>query len=404
MLSRCRKGLIIVSNKSFLRGGGRRTLLGKLEQEWVAKLGNAAWVDWRLVAERKCSLPHGRDTGPTPIVIPTPNKAPLPKVSSPPIKHRVPPTSPQASVPIQPPRKVSGTKERRRSTYNHTATSETPWPSLPVLEQPSKQTVVNQGAPPTSPQASVTIQPPCKVSGTKERRRSTYNRKKTSDHETPRPSLPVLEQQTVVNQGAPPTSPPQAGVPIQPPRKVSGTEGRPRSTKPTSETQGPSLPVLEPPSKQTCATVVNQGTPPTSPPRANASIQPPRKVSDTRERQRSVYNHKTTSEIPRPILPVLEQLSQRTVVSHGAPSPTSLPQASVPIQPHLKVSGTEERQRSTSNYTTTSATPRHMYNHTPVRTSGQSHEDSDGDPGQSFWRLAGVATAAYIGFKVLSSR
>jgi len=158
ILTRCRKGLIIVSSKSFLRGdGGRNTLLGELEQEWVTRfgprLGDNAWVDWRQVAERpgKCRLPHSRDTvttgrtkvdsGKTSTTTPTSHRPPLPSASSPP---------------------------KPRQTGR---------PALAVLDQPSKQTptkVVNHKAPPTSPpQASVPIQPPLKVSGTEKRKKST---------------------------------------------------------------------------------------------------------------------------------------------------------------------------------------------------------------------------------------
>jgi len=298
MLTRCRKGLIIVSSKSFLRGGGRSTLLGKLEQ---------AWVDWTLVAEGKCRLPHlpfCRDTvttgrtevysGPTP------------------------------------------TAERQRTPYNCTTTSETPRTSLPVQVQPSTQTAVNDIAPPTSPpQASVPIQPPLKVSCIEERQRSPYNHMTIS--EPPRPMLEQTSKQTVVNHGAPPTSPPQASVPIQPPLTVSGTE----------------------------------------------------------ERQGSTYNQETTSEAPRPVL------EQQTVVNHKAP-PTSPPEASVPIQPPRKVSGTEERP--TSNYATTSETPRHMYNHTPVQMPRQNPDASDEDPSTdrlNLLVLAEATAAIYFGFTLL---
>ena len=198
MLTRCRKGLIIVSSKSFLRGAGGGTLLGKLEQEWVTKLEDAAWIDWRLVAEKKCGLPHGRDT------------------ALPPINRRAPPTLSQASVLIQTPGKVSGAKERQTSTCDDKATSETPRrrgrqrrsptvleqllvmclaqpeamsrakpgpnrPSQAKPEQPSKQTVVNRGAPPTSPpRGSAPIQPSAKVSGTGKGQKSTSNHTTTS--------------------------------------------------------------------------------------------------------------------------------------------------------------------------------------------------------------------------------
>ena len=207
MLTRCRKGLVIVSGKTFLRGGGR------LEQDWVTRLGDAAWVDWRLVAETKCRLPHSQDTvtrgrtevysGTTSIVSPGFSRPPLLSALSPPelpwrralavpeepseqtwakvVRCGAPPTSSQASVPIQPPLQVPGTaKERQRSSPHYTTTAETPRRSFPVLEQPSERTstkVVNHVAMPTSPpRASVPIQSPLKASGTK----YTYNHTTTS--------------------------------------------------------------------------------------------------------------------------------------------------------------------------------------------------------------------------------
>ena len=166
MLTRCRKGLIIVSSKSFLRTGGKKTLLGKLEQEWVKRLGNAAWVDWRRVAEGpgKCRLPHSQDTVTTgPNVTPTLYKPPLPTAPPP---YITPPTSPrQARVSIQPSLNVAGIQERQRSPYSYATTSAVP-------ELLPKRTVVNHGAPPASPHAE--------ISCIEERQRSPYHYMTTS--------------------------------------------------------------------------------------------------------------------------------------------------------------------------------------------------------------------------------
>lgn len=66
MLTRCRAGLVIVTSKSFLQGGGEHTLLGKLARFWEISRSNA-WVDWRFVAEGKVDLPGSpgprRDSG-----------------------------------------------------------------------------------------------------------------------------------------------------------------------------------------------------------------------------------------------------------------------------------------------------------------------------------------------------
>ncbi|PBK86033.1 hypothetical protein ARMGADRAFT_867693, partial [Armillaria gallica] len=50
MLTRCRRGLVIVSSRSFLSGPGKSTLVGKL-----ARGGN--WTEWTAVAEQRVNLP-----------------------------------------------------------------------------------------------------------------------------------------------------------------------------------------------------------------------------------------------------------------------------------------------------------------------------------------------------------
>ena len=58
MLTRCRSGLVVVTSSSFLRGGGERTLLGKLARHWEGARGlDKTWIDWRLVAEGVADLP-----------------------------------------------------------------------------------------------------------------------------------------------------------------------------------------------------------------------------------------------------------------------------------------------------------------------------------------------------------
>ncbi|KAG5634293.1 hypothetical protein H0H81_002520, partial [Sphagnurus paluster] len=57
LLTRCKKGLVIVTSRSFLSRGGRFTLLGALESNWTTLVGERAWVDWRTVSEGKVDLP-----------------------------------------------------------------------------------------------------------------------------------------------------------------------------------------------------------------------------------------------------------------------------------------------------------------------------------------------------------
>ncbi|GLB44387.1 putative nuclear-transcribed mRNA catabolic process, nonsense-mediated decay [Lyophyllum shimeji] len=57
LLTRCRRGLVVVSSRSFLRDGGRNTLLGRLERHYMDLKGESAWVDWKLVMQGKADLP-----------------------------------------------------------------------------------------------------------------------------------------------------------------------------------------------------------------------------------------------------------------------------------------------------------------------------------------------------------
>ncbi|KAK0189347.1 hypothetical protein F5146DRAFT_880260, partial [Armillaria mellea] len=50
MLTRCRRGLIVVSNRNFLLGAGRPTLVGKLAC-------GRPWIDCTTVAEQRADLP-----------------------------------------------------------------------------------------------------------------------------------------------------------------------------------------------------------------------------------------------------------------------------------------------------------------------------------------------------------
>jgi hypothetical protein len=58
MLTRCKRGLIIVSSQAFLEPGGKGedTLLGKLVQHWQRQYSHE-WIDWRAVASASVDLP-----------------------------------------------------------------------------------------------------------------------------------------------------------------------------------------------------------------------------------------------------------------------------------------------------------------------------------------------------------
>ncbi|KAG5734510.1 hypothetical protein E4T56_gene5962 [Termitomyces sp. T112] len=57
LLTRCKRGLVIVTSRSFIETGGRGTLLGDLQRQWMQKRGNSAWVDWRTISEGTADLP-----------------------------------------------------------------------------------------------------------------------------------------------------------------------------------------------------------------------------------------------------------------------------------------------------------------------------------------------------------
>jgi superfamily I DNA and/or RNA helicase len=54
-LTRCRRGLIVVTNKSFLQRSGKSTLLGKLCHSWSLK--REAWINWRTMLGTEVDLP-----------------------------------------------------------------------------------------------------------------------------------------------------------------------------------------------------------------------------------------------------------------------------------------------------------------------------------------------------------
>ncbi|KAL1940377.1 hypothetical protein VTO73DRAFT_8949 [Trametes versicolor] len=58
MLSRCQRGMVLVTQRAFVQGGGKNTLLGKLVRHWEAAAGaDAVWADAMAVADRRANLP-----------------------------------------------------------------------------------------------------------------------------------------------------------------------------------------------------------------------------------------------------------------------------------------------------------------------------------------------------------
>lgn len=62
MLTRCKVGMVIVTNKVFLRTtGAQYTLLGNLAQRWAKSRGEVEmWVDWRQIVEQTADMPGVR--------------------------------------------------------------------------------------------------------------------------------------------------------------------------------------------------------------------------------------------------------------------------------------------------------------------------------------------------------
>ena len=60
MLTRCRKGMVVVAQRAFVEGRGRATLLGKLAERWGAEAGvgaRGAWADAVDVMNGRARLP-----------------------------------------------------------------------------------------------------------------------------------------------------------------------------------------------------------------------------------------------------------------------------------------------------------------------------------------------------------
>ena len=57
MLTRCKKGMVIVTQRAFLTGVGRHTLLGKLAAHWEEQGGPGVWRDAMDVVNGRAALP-----------------------------------------------------------------------------------------------------------------------------------------------------------------------------------------------------------------------------------------------------------------------------------------------------------------------------------------------------------
>jgi hypothetical protein len=57
MLTRCTRGMVVVTNRRFLASGGYQTLVGELARHWESRSPSTAWVDWRQVLQQTVDLP-----------------------------------------------------------------------------------------------------------------------------------------------------------------------------------------------------------------------------------------------------------------------------------------------------------------------------------------------------------
>jgi len=80
-LTRCRKGMIVVTNRCFLRSAGSSTLLGQLCNTW-SQHGDA-WIDWKAILNDSAMLPG------------------LPAPPSKPLRRAIPAPAPASVSPFQ---------------------------------------------------------------------------------------------------------------------------------------------------------------------------------------------------------------------------------------------------------------------------------------------------------------
>ncbi|KAH9921367.1 hypothetical protein B0H21DRAFT_200502 [Amylocystis lapponica] len=85
MLTRCQRGMVVVTNRDFLRGPGHDTLLGRLARHWEDERGSTiTWTDALALANRTADMPgvaaRPHQSMPPTLSVPGP-AAPRPAVS-----------------------------------------------------------------------------------------------------------------------------------------------------------------------------------------------------------------------------------------------------------------------------------------------------------------------------------
>ncbi|KZT04826.1 uncharacterized protein LAESUDRAFT_629734, partial [Laetiporus sulphureus 93-53] len=57
MLTRCQRGMVIVTNKRFLENGGKDTVMGEMTRYWMRRWGQLVWTDPYMIMNRFAELP-----------------------------------------------------------------------------------------------------------------------------------------------------------------------------------------------------------------------------------------------------------------------------------------------------------------------------------------------------------
>ena len=88
-LTRCRKGMVVVTSKYFLRSAGSSTLLGQLCNAWSQH--SDAWIDWRTILNDSAVLPGlpAPPSKPLRRAVPAPAPAPIFTFRRPPVPTNV---------------------------------------------------------------------------------------------------------------------------------------------------------------------------------------------------------------------------------------------------------------------------------------------------------------------------
>ncbi|KAF9529891.1 AAA domain-containing protein, partial [Crepidotus variabilis] len=145
MLTRCRKGMVIVSNRGFLEGsgGGVSTLLGQLLAHWRLYHDPQPWVNWREVSQGTASLPGSNLTlfeYPQPSSVITP-PAPIDWQKFEEVVHL------KTSIPVKPFLKAPSPQIISDHPLSPLDDSTPVWPSLPARLSPNPSLVSTKATP-----------------------------------------------------------------------------------------------------------------------------------------------------------------------------------------------------------------------------------------------------------------